>query len=371
MILVDNFENQLQEYWQGKINNIPTASTMVNHIMELRKNRLNKFNYQLRYRIEKNTSFNPHHSQFGDAKYDVTVVQDHIFLTRAIFKGDKLIQNKKENKILFTHVESLIQKSPDESEIINCPNCGAPQSIAAIRTGCQFCGTHFEMTDIYPSVSLVFFLDDYALSKNNMETTSGKVQTIAKGYLNLFKLFSQIPDVVEKVKDGALSSNKVFEEFMCQYRPDFSFQQFGDAALSMFLVYLFSDEPNNLPFINIENCPVLEPTLVDYDYKNGGISVVKDSCKINGDFATVDVLFYINEYYDDRGSLRLANNKYCVSLKRNINAPVDFGFSFTKINCPSCGAVFDALKNCNCPYCSTRYQMKGEDWTITDIKKLR
>ena len=38
------------------------------------------------------------------------------------------------------------------------------------------------------------------------------------------------------------------------------------------------------------------------------------------------------------------------------------------IECPSCGASFDATKNKNCPYCGNQYEITTDDWALVELK---
>ena len=41
-----------------------------------------------------------------------------------------------------------------------CPNCSAVATIASLQQGCEYCGTCFEMDDLFPKVTNYFFVPD-------------------------------------------------------------------------------------------------------------------------------------------------------------------------------------------------------------------
>jgi rubrerythrin len=55
-------------------------------------------------------------------------------------------------------------------------------------------------------------------------------------------------------------------------------------------------------------------------------------------------------------------------MRKRIKEPTELGFSFAAVNCPSCGASFDARNEKVCPYCNTEYLHEEHDWIITDLK---
>lgn len=60
---------------------------------------------------------------------------------------------------------------------------------------------------------------------------------------------------------------------------------------------------------------------------------------------------------------------YRATLCRDISKPVKMGFSYTKMNCPTCGGVFDAYKSTKCPFCSNIYKFQEDEWFVLDISK--
>lgn len=370
MRFIDVFEMELQDCINDCQDHIKSSSQMCNHAISLQKERLKKYGYFMRYDIKKHQGLDLYESiNYGDAKYDETNYQDHVYLTKAFFKNGKPVYNYREDKKIYIYVEDLKAEKVDGTEVINCPNCGSPSTIDAIRNGCKYCGTHFEMTDIYPTVSNYFFMDNFSMvdQRDNLRTPVGAVKTYANAYAKLGKLIQMIPSTVSMVADGALTSMSRFESTMKQYIPDFSYMHFGDQTIAMLKLILFSDDPSSLPFFKRDNCPVIAPNLLDFEYKGFGIE--NKEIVVNGNYVTAGVYIYMKSIYDSPTGLVRVDEKYKAILSRDISKPVKFGFSYTKINCSSCGGVFDAIKIKKCPYCSTPYTLQDEEWFVIDIAK--
>ena len=48
-------------------------------------------------------------------------------------------------------------------ELYCCPNCSAISSVKSLLAGCPYCGTRFQMTDLFPKVT-DFYYSDYEVN---------------------------------------------------------------------------------------------------------------------------------------------------------------------------------------------------------------
>ncbi|MCR5356015.1 MAG: hypothetical protein K6E63_01290, partial [Lachnospiraceae bacterium] len=95
--------------------------------------------------------------------------------------------------------------------------------------------------------------------------------------------------------------------------------------------------------------------VVKFEEKNGITTVVTD--------AFFDILYA----KDDRiSSMRRV---FRTTFTRRTDLPIDFNFSISKIQCPTCAGSFDATKTKKCPYCGNIYDIAdSREWAITDIR---
>ncbi|MCQ2771561.1 MAG: hypothetical protein MJ236_07205 [Clostridia bacterium] len=203
--------------------------------------------------------------------------------------------------------------------------------------------------------------------RKNMNSPVGLLKTYGKAYVKLAKLLTSAPSAASMVAQGGLTSRKRFEEIMKQYIPDFSYLHFGDMAIDMLKLLLFSDDPASLPFVANANCKVVAPRLIDFEFIGFGID--NKDVIVNGKYVVANVYMYVKSLYDTQNGVVKVQENFRATLSRDISKPVKMGFSYTKINCPSCGGAFDAYKNKKCPFCSTAYKLQDEEWFILAISK--
>ncbi|MCQ2534158.1 MAG: hypothetical protein MJ172_06290 [Clostridia bacterium] len=369
MEIVESFKAQLQAYHQNSIAKIPAANTLINHTMILKKNRLNKFGYSLLLNIKQHENVGNYKTEnWGNDKYQIAHYQDPVFLTRTFYKNGKSIFKKSGEKRLYLFIDDIIDKDFNENDYINCPNCGFAESISAIRDGCQYCGTHFEMSDVYPSISNYYFAYEYR-SANKTDTKADKRKSNLLVWKKFLSSLLEVPYEIYKMRTGGLKSKPFFNRLMKQYNLNIPYFQFKDKCTEMLTAVLFSDSPDNLPFVNIPNCPAISPDLLDFD--STGFAIDKETSGVSGDIATMNTTFFIDGYFDKNGKIKNTKATYKASFRRNVYVPFNLNFSFTRINCKSCAGVFDAVRNDCCPYCNTKYELQNEEWILTDIKRIR
>ena len=370
MELSDVFMKELQECLNENQDRIRTASQLCNNAVSIQKARQKRLGYLVRYDISLREGAPSHEfNRFGDYKYDVSNIQKHIFLKKEFYKNGNCVYKYNEDNTLFMYVENLKAEAVDGSELINCPNCGAPTTLEAIRNGCPYCGTHFEMSEIYPVVTNYFTKFDVSMveERKNMNNPIGILKTYGKAYAKFAKLLTSAPSAASMVAQGGLTSKKRFEEIMKQYIPDFSYLHFGDMAIDMLKLLLFSDNPSSLPFVAKDNCMVVAPNLIDFEFIGFGLD--NKDVVVNGKYVIANVYIYVKSLYDTQNGVAKVQENFRATLSRDISKPVKMGFSYTKINCPSCGGVFDAYKTKSCPYCSTVFKLQDEEWFVLDISR--
>lgn len=366
MTIYENYNKQVEDFYSHKINRITCASEYENFAHITHRNRLDKYGLWI-HLATKDRSDHDIEFHMEDGKYSVSSKVLNINEVRTIVKTNenKGIYRRSGDKMRTICCTDLVNKDFTEDTLVNCPNCGSPELISTIRNGCPFCGTSFEMTDLFPSIANCYDKPDMYVSTK--DAGGNPVGRYAKAYGRLFTLFSEAGKDIKMLQTVG-NSQKEYQEFMKQYRPDFSFKQFGSEAISLITILLYSENPSSLPFVNLPNTTALIPQLVDYKFEGFGIYNKQYSMNENM-IASVKVVLFAEGYYAVDGEIRSRADQYIVTLQKDIGKPVDYGFSFSKINCDSCGAVFNALKNSNCPYCKTKYQLKKDTWNIVSFER--
>jgi len=370
MSISDVFMKELQECLNENQDRIKTASQLCNNAIWLQKARQKKLGYVVRHHISLREGAPSHEfNRFGDNKYNVSNVQEHIFLKKDFYKNGQCVYKYGEDNTLFMYIESLKSENVDGSELVNCPNCGAPATIETIRNGCSYCGTHFEMSEMYPIVTNYFTKFDVSMveDRKNMNNPVGILNTYGKAFGKLAKLMTSVPSAASMVAQGGLTSRRRFEEIMQQYISDFSYLHFGDMAIDMLKLILFSDNPSSLPFVAKENCMVVAPNLLDFEFVGFGLD--QKDVVVNGKYVTANVYIYVKSLYDTPNGVVKVQENFRATFSRDISKPVKMGFSYTKINCRLCSGVFDAYKTQKCPFCSTAYKLQDEEWFVLDISR--
>lgn len=367
------FMKQLQPCLNGQVDRIKIASQQCNNAIRIQKARQKRLGCYMKcgFTIREGTKSHEY-DHFGDDKYNVTKYVEHILTVKEYWMNKKRVYRFEEEQMFCMYVEDLKADEVDGSEAVNCPNCGAPATLEAFRNGCIFCGTHFEMSEIYPVVTNYFSEFDPSMVeyREKMDNPIGVAQTYGKAYMKMAKLFTKLPTSLSLIARGALTSRRDFENIMKQYIPDFSYLHFGNTVINMIRLLLFSDDPSSLPFLVKENCPVIAPHMLDFEFNGFGIE--NDNVELNGNFIVVKLYMYMEGIYlVSNEKVAKVNENYTVTVSRDITKPVKMGFSYTKINCRSCGGVFDAYENRNCPFCSTPYKFQEEEWFMTDIERRR
>ena len=112
----------------------------------------------------------------------------------------------------------------------------------------------------------------------------------------------------------------------------------------------------------------LDPKMKDIiDLNYGGALGIK-SFVDEGQYATVVTKAYFDVIYATDSKVYSKSEVFSATFRRRTDIPVNFNFSITRIECPSCGGSFDATKIRNCPYCGTPYDGTSDDWVLVELK---
>lgn len=394
----------------------PDASQDVKYGLELQHKRLKDKKLKMKYSIVPRGLLQNgpgYGKQWSDDRYICRMEYRTCCLSRSIYKNNKKLYENAQNSVFYQMITNVHNPSAVADELYSCPNCGAVSRIAALQSGCPYCGTFFEMNELYPKVSNYFFIKDSGYTTKEIKHSIAKVMLpcIAAaiiGYV-LFFLLSASPEdgggvmyivtstisgIIGGTICGAISGYMIwaiiklcslfaeagksipmlvntagsagrFESFMKQYSPEFSYEYFSDKVVSMLKTIIFSEQPDDLPYYMGDALGSRFLDVVDSSYSG---AVALKQYRVEGDLCYISADVYLENLYDNGSRISTKKDTVRVELRRNIRKPIDINFSIERIQCKSCGASFNAARMRNCPHCGTRYELGDDDWVITKLK---
>lgn len=411
--IFESFALELEEYPQS--GQLPAHGDQdVSYALELQQKRLTSKNLTLCYTFLPRGHFadgGGMSKSWSDDHYISHMEYRTCHLTKAFFREDKRLFEKKENMIFYQIITTAHDRQTVDSDPYTCPNCGAISKISELQEGCPYCGTRFAMSDLFPKVTNYFFIKDSGRTESELKSELKRVMFPLMGifaaFYSLFffigndsgypvwlKLLSSLLRggfagiicggiigyvfwAVKKLTTvfheagksipllfNAAGSSKAFVSQMKQYSPDFSYEYFSGKVVSLLKMLLFSEDAAALPIYTGEPLGTQFLNLVESS-PTGAVGLKQ--FRVQGDICYVVVDTYLDNIYEKAGRLISRRERFRVFLQRNIAKPVNLRFSIKSIQCKSCGGSFDATKQKFCPHCGTEYAIDDEDWTVTRL----
>lgn len=155
--IFENFSNELDHYTKTK--ELPKSGDQdVQYYMELQGERLKKKEIQMNYDIVPKADLElsveiPNKRKWSDGIYDNKVEWHNCNITREFSRNDKKLYKKREYKTFYQYITYAKHDSNIGEELYTCPNCGAVSKIKELENGCAYCGTCYEMDDLFPRVT--------------------------------------------------------------------------------------------------------------------------------------------------------------------------------------------------------------------------
>lgn len=84
----------------------------------------------------------------------------------------------------------------------------------------------------------------------------------------------------------------------------------------------------------------------------------------------LDMDIHMNCMHFKNGKFSSKNHMFNLLLSKRAEAKTDYDFNVQAVNCNSCGASFDALREKHCPNCNTPFRMTDYDWTVKRFVSL-
>jgi len=407
--IFETFAVELEE--STRTGRIPGSGDQdVQYGMELQRERLKKKGLKMEYTFVPRGHF-PKGSDnlrwsWRDNRYVNTTEVRTCELTRTLCRNDKNLYKKAQNKSFYQVITDVLQGAVVDDELYACPSCGAVSKIKDMQKGCEYCGTRFEMDDLFPKVTNYYFVQDDGGTVEEMKKkmllymapsmlfvfTCGMISSlnsssslvlaiignlvvavimgaflgyILLAYRLLFGLLSHAKDSVGMLFNS-MGSKTRFVSKMKQYSPEFSYEYFAGKVMSLLRMLIFSEDVQELPNYTGQANGELFSDIVDTTYAG---AVALKQFQINGEYADIIVEAYVENLYDVGGHIKRKIDKFRLFLRKNISKPIDYNFSIKKIQCKNCAGSFDATKEKTCPNCGTEYEIEDDDWIVTKVEK--
>ena len=407
--LFETFAVELMESTRSKT--IPTSGDQdLQYATELWQERLERKGLDLDYDFMNRGAFTKDdprmHWKGSDDRYVNSMNVRSCELTRTVRKGEKRIYKKAERKLFYQFSTDIKEGAVVGEDLYTCPNCSAVTKIEALQQGCEYCGTCFEMDDLFPKVTNYFFTPDTSGTdeENKRDMLSRMIPcgvvifliTLLTGlssgdniFLVLFAaalggvfggailgwlltLVSLLCSVGSQAKDttgmgfNVFGSGRKFTKKMKQYSPEFSYEYFTAKVISLAKMLIFTKNAEELPIYVGEGKGELFPDIIDATY-HGGVALKEFT--MDGDYAKLIVEAYMEDLHDVNGRIKRKIDKFRIHLHKNVTTPIDYQFSIKKIQCKTCASSFDATKTKCCPSCGNTYEIGDDDWVVTHIER--
>lgn len=409
--MFERFAVHLEEY--TTTGQLPEGGDQdIRYALKLQKERLQKKRLSMQY------SFTPrgHFAnsdlalrQWNDAHYTSQWKCRTCAMDRTVLKNGKKAYSNRKNMTFYQTTTDVNTPQLIKNDTYNCPSCGGLSTFTQLQTGCPYCGTCFQMSDIFPVVSNYYFLEDGGFTEDEYKHFLAKfmiVTGILSFFFMLFKtlIFDGMPDgslisfLITGLLSSALSgvvlgwmlsgffllgktiwesgrtlpmlpvlgSGTRFLHLMKQHSPEFSYEYFCNKVISLFKMIVFTDDLSELSIY--EGAPLngMFDDVIDVLY-TGAMGLKK--FRVAGDECFVTVTVFVDNLYDNGEKIYQRRNKYSIQVKRNLSHPINMHFSIQRLQCKNCGASFDATKAKHCPSCGSTCHMENEDWVVTEIKR--
>lgn len=404
----ERFAAELEEYTKTHI--LPnTGSQDVQHYLELQQRRLQDRGLKMVYNITPRGHFADGGGPakgWSDNHYINQMECRTCNLSRTFLREGKVIYKKGQNEILYQTITNVKEGNMVGDDLYTCPNCGAVSKIKELREGCPYCGTFFEMKDLFPKVTNYFTVKDFGGTEKEVKSDIFKfilpfmivaiigysgaffwqskklilalIQGIIAGCIGggimgylvwAFKMLGSLFVGAGK-SIGALAnssgSGKRFVNIMRQHSPEFSYEYFTGKVVSLTKMITYARNAQELP--NYVGNPLgdMFSDIVESSYYG---AVALKNCQVKDNYAHVNVEVYMENLCDENGKLNHKSEKIRIQLSKRIDKAIDYNFSIKKIQCKSCGASFDATKQRTCPHCGNRYEIGDDDWVVLKIER--
>ncbi len=283
-----------------------------------------------------------------------------------------------------------------------CPNCGDVNKVSQLlERGCRSCRTRFIMPDLYPRITSFYTYKNKPYTSKLLLPISILTGIVLAALCFIFLSLSKIETGMQLlvaipatafvgvvfgfilnfiivmsllVADAINSSPRVsaikrtrkkLPRFMQKYDPFFSLDFFVGKVNNLLKTLVYID--------SYDNCSVYEKNgenpykdILNVEYQGAVDLNYADS---DGQYVYVDIDIYTKTTRIQNNKLRQSEEIFRMELCRSVSVQDDYNATIHNIECHSCGASFDAVRERNCPFCRNPYNLRDYDWIVTDFAK--
>lgn len=407
----ESFGAGLAEYTQT--GNIPAQGDQnIRYALALQKERLDSKALVMKYQFTPRGHFadtTGPSREWKDDHYTSHMEYRTCRLTRKIYYGQKKLFDEGYNCIFYQIITDANNYEGVGEDAYACPNCGAPSQIKILENGCPFCNTFFRISDLFPKTTNFYFIRDVGGTEKEIHHNLKKVMLtcmLAIFLINILRIFfvdgiseffvfKMIGTIIGSIIGGgaigylfysfslliqvirgasksipmlfntAGSANR-FVSQMKRYSPEFSFEYFSGKVVALLKMILFSDNAQELTYYTGKPLGNIFADIIESSY-SGACALKKFVIQGNYCYVTVDA--YMEDIYYNGRRVYKKDDKFRITLCKNIRKPINLHFSIQAIQCKNCGSSFNATKQKCCPNCNTAFALEDEDWVVTKIEQ--
>ncbi|MCH5270228.1 MAG: hypothetical protein J1E83_05710 [Lachnospiraceae bacterium] len=384
---------------ENYIPKISSADMKYNFALQQRRLKDHGITLKRKYMKEENSTSGVSMLMGNDKRYINRIPFISCRCESAFVKDDKIRKKIKSKETLYSY--TVFVENQDTNASYCCPNCGDVNTVSQLlETGCRSCGTRFIMSDLYPRITnyyalkqkdytlvpffpfmllwtfvMIVFLVTSVLKQQEelymiiLNLLFGIPMGMFFGYIfyGISSLFLLIPEsIVGSIRLFSYNKTKSkLPRFMQHFDPYFSIDFFVGKVNNLLRTLVFTD--------SYDNCAIYEQTgenpykdIIDIEYQ--GI-IGLNSVKNDENFVYADINIYTKTTYCSKDKIRRKEDVFRMKIQRAIGVYDDCNASIHNVNCRSCGASFDAVREKNCPYCGNAYDLKQYDWVVTEFSR--
>ncbi len=405
--MYDMFAQELNAWQQDNI--VPTCCDGdILYFLKLQKERLRKKGLKMTNRVlpVKGSDYRTSTLSRKSPWYTTDMVYAYINRTLRFDNMNGTVYEREVEQIMY----EIIVHTPNDAQLANitttCPNCGAVSPVAALEAGCKYCGTRFQITDLFPRVVNLFFLK----TKSTATTSGIALRTILFSMLAVFFvmfLFMLIGGVGflpaslatcffaagfcggliglilaslrmlvsifdrDGMKHVSLykwsSSKKKIINIMKKYDSGFAFDKFEGQIVALVRMAVFAEHPETLACYRGGQRDARFSDILEMTYTN---ATCLRKVWMEGNILHMSLRTWWVNYSEIHGKVHKTGDCIDVEISRNVAYMESPGFSITSVACPNCGGSFDAVRQKICPYCGGIYHMENEGWVIDRMRLI-
>lgn len=347
---------------------------------------------------------------FNNARYSQSLHYQSVEKTVIYERNDQEIFRKKDDYVVhLTIIEPSLHEHASIADMdYVCPTCGAISKVHVLEEkGCPYCGGHFIMSDLFPKVSNFWFHKSVVVPEKmypGLKKWIAWTSLVIAAAVFIYALITQkgvaLPHLILRGAAGGLFGGPIFgyllyfghkiarlssiasqdikitketkkgrekiDRLLSRFDPAFTYEYFQGKVLSLVRTIIFADDPTNIrQYVGRTLDPEFERYLnIDY---GGGMGL--EYAEVSYGRIVVGLSIFLQSTVDTDQGVEERLEKFLVRMEHVASFKIDPSFSIQRVNCKSCGASFNALKEKRCPYCDSLY-LPEEDWIVTKITRL-